>query len=264
MKLKLALFGVLFIAGIFFLNIHTEKENSLKFGMMSGWAPFMTINQQGLFEGFDVDVAEEIAKRLGQKSQILDMGSLAPLFVALQTNKIDMILSGLDITNERLKKLDMIPYCGENIEEYYLLFWQKIPENINNIADLKNYPDPVVVVEPGVSAEKLIDNYGFITKKQIAALPDRVLDVQYGKSLAMLLEPSVARSLMVKNTNLKALPVKLPQELQIFGMGIATKKDSALSKRIEDAIRAMKKDGTLEKLQAKWGLSEKAENNDEV
>jgi len=244
---------------LFFKPFGSSKKDecAITVGMMSGWAPFMTINQQGKFEGFDVDVANEVAKRLGKKCQITDVGSLSSLFVALEKGKVDMLFSGLDITTKRLTAMEMVPYTGQGFKEFYLLFWNKIPEGITSIQDLKNYPNATVIAEPGDSPEKYLAQFDFITKKSIGALADQLLDLQYGKSLALFREPQLAKRLCKKNPQLKALSVPLPVEWQAFGMGIALKKgNTKLNSQVQATIQAMKADGTLKALETKWQMNE--------
>ena len=132
----------------FYRSKGAKPDDSLVVGMMSGWAPFMTINNQGNFEGFDVDIAQAIAQKMGKKLVIKDLGSLAPTFIALDQGKIDMIMSGLDITQARLQKMTMIPYTGQDVRAFTFLFWQSIPAGINSIEDLAK-KGAVVCVEPG-------------------------------------------------------------------------------------------------------------------
>lgn len=261
MKVVVAIILSAFVLGglsFFPKNNSTAKEETLTIGMISGWAPFMITNKNGEFEGFDVDVAKEVAARLKKKLSILDMGALASLFVALDQNKIDLAFSGLDITEKRREQLNMIPYTGENTLEYVLLFHKQIPEGIKNIEDLRNFPGALVLTEPGVSVEKYLDSLGYLQKKQLASLAERLLDLQYGKSLAMIVEPSIARILMQKDPQLKSLGVPLSPHFQISGMGIAAKKENrALSETVLSVIATMKKDQTLSKLEEKWALKEK-------
>lgn len=262
-KIVGAIIAVTFI-GLFWFKPWKENNKSddtLVIGMMSGWAPFMSVNPQGKYEGFDVDIALELCARLRKNCQINDIGSLASLFIALETNKIDAVLSGLDITKARREKLSMVPYFGEGLMEYSLVFWQKIPDNVSTIADLKNLPRPIIVVEPGVGPEKYLDQFEFLEKKQIASLSDRLIDLQFGKSTAVYLEPKMAKMLMSKNPQLKALNVPLPREFQIDGMGIALKKaDKTLSDTIALAIDDMKRDGTIDKLASRWFVEDENVN----
>lgn len=234
-----------------------RPTDTLVVGMMSGWAPFMTINNSGDYVGFDVDTAQALATRMGKKLIIKDMGSLASLFVGLEQNKIDMAFSGLDITQSRLAKLAMIPYTGEAVKSFSLLFWDKIPATIRSVEDFKNFPDAVVCAEPGSAQEKYLNQFSFITKKPLAAVSDMMLDLRYGKSLAAILEPQVARSLQKKESAIQILSVPLPEEFVVYGMGIALKKDNAqLISTVAAAIQELKNDGSLKKLEQQWGLGE--------
>jgi len=246
----------LVLAGICITIRQTKKpDDTFTVGMMSGWAPFMTINTQGEFEGFDVDVAQEIAQRMGKKLEIQDLGSLASCFVALDQNKVDALFSGLDITQERVAKLSMIQYTGQDVKNFTLVFWNTIPENIKTLQDLRTITNCTVCAEPGSAQEKFLNQFDFITKKPLSSVIDMILDLKYGKSLAMILEPRVAARLQKQNPEMRLLDIPLPKEFQVFGMGIALKKNntelrSVISKIIED----IKQDGTLTKLEKKWNL----------
>ncbi len=246
---------VVALAGRLFFTTKQQNPNELIVGMMSGWAPFMSINAQGESEGFDVDVATQLAKRMGKKLVIKDLGSLATLLLALEQGKIDMIFSGLDITQNRLRQMAMVPYTGSAVTAYQLVFWQKVPTGITTINDLQKLGRPVICVEPGSSPEKFIDQFPFIDKKSLPSLAEMLMDVQYGKSLALFVEPQVAARLIKKNPALAQLTIPLPPAFQIYGMGIALKKNNqTLTNQVTTTIRAMRRDGTLKMLETRWQL----------
>ena len=64
-----------FIGGAIILTklLNKNDELTLIMGTMSGWPPYVTINEKGEYEGFDIDVAREIARRLNKKLSIKDM-----------------------------------------------------------------------------------------------------------------------------------------------------------------------------------------------
>ncbi len=248
----------LFIAGVYFTLCSTKKTDAvLTVGMMSGWAPFMTINAQGNYEGFDVDVAQELANRMGKGLEIQDLGSLAPCFLALEQNKVDMVLSGLDITEQRLAKLSMIQYTGQDVTTFELVFWNNIPATIKSIEDLRTMQDAVICAEAGSAQEKFLDQYTYITKKPMGSATDMLLDVKYGKSLAFIIEPRVAARFKKQESSIKTLPVPLPKEFRVYGEGIGiNKKRPELRAEVIALIAAMKTDGILAALEKKWGLGE--------
>lgn len=256
------LFGIIvsIILGCgFFVIMRTPRKGNcpLVIGMMSGWAPFMVVNDQGNFEGFDVDVAQELGKRLSQEIEIQDIGSLASLLLALEQGSIQCALSGLDITQNRMQKLRMIPYTGTAVTSFFLLFNNNVPQNITCMQDLQRLNSPVICVEPGSSQEKFLDQFPWITTKSLSKIEDMVLDVTYGKSFAMLVEPQVASRLMRKKVALAAQEIPIPKAFQTFGMGIALQKKSRdLAQRIEIAVQQMRSDGTLARLEKQWDLFE--------
>ncbi|KKQ32320.1 MAG: hypothetical protein US49_C0010G0020 [candidate division TM6 bacterium GW2011_GWF2_37_49] len=244
-----------FFAVNYFVFKPAENNNDvLVVGMMSGWAPFMTVNQNGEFEGFDVDVAQKIADKLGKQLVIKDFGSLSTLLVAMQQNKIDFVMSGLDITTSRLAIMDMVPYTGQAVRSFYLLFWNQLPASVSSIQDLQQIVDPVVCVEPGSAQAKYLDQFKFIQSKSLSKIEDMILDVKYGKSLAMIVEPRVAERFIRSNPDLKKLELPLPADFQTFGMGIGFAKNSALTKKVATLIQNLRSDGTLATLERKWEL----------
>lgn len=255
-SLKLAITVALCIfVGMIVVRTHKtmHPSDTLIVGMMSGWAPFMTINHNTEYEGFDVDVAKELAQRLGKKLVIKDMGTLATLFIALERNKIDIVMSGLDITKARTTAYDMIRYTGQNITSYALLFWKEIPSAIRSLDDLKKIPH-IICSEPGSAQEKFLDGYPFIQQKSLNKLDDMILDVRYGRSTAAIMEPCMALRFAQQIPELKMLPIKLPQDFQTLGIGIALKKGNPLQSKLSTAINAMRNDGTLAALEHRYGL----------
>ena len=88
----------------------SRDESQLIVGIAAGYAPFVSINQAGEYEGFDIDIAHALAEQLGKKLVLKDLGSMTSLFMALDQNKIDLIAWGLSITSQRLEKVAMIHY----------------------------------------------------------------------------------------------------------------------------------------------------------
>ncbi len=71
-------------------------------GSLSANPPWQFKNEKGEFEGFEVEMVKEIAKRLNLTPEFSDMGFQA-LFAATSSGRIDMAISSITITPERLK-----------------------------------------------------------------------------------------------------------------------------------------------------------------
>ena len=72
----------------------------LVIGTEPEFPPFESKDENGNYVGFDMDMARELAKDLGVKLRIEEM-SWDSLPAALSTGKIDLIVSGMTITEER-------------------------------------------------------------------------------------------------------------------------------------------------------------------
>ncbi len=253
-RILIALFSIVIVAaaGFTWYRSQSTQEDTLTVGMLSGYPPFMTINAAGEFEGFDVDVAREIAQKLNKKLVIKDM-SLASLLLALQQNKLDLVLSGLGMTGARLEKMNMIHYCGNPRKTGYLVFWQKAPSTIKTIEDLKQFPDAVICVEPGSWQEDFLVEYPFLSLKNMSAMSDIVMDLKFGQSFAAFLDPDIVPSLQAKSPELKVVEIPLNEKYQSAGNGIAINKNNQiLTADIARIVNDLKKDNTLKRLENRW------------
>ena len=81
-----------------------RARRTLNVGAYPTNPPFETKLADGSFEGFEVDVVNEAAKRAGFKTNIADYGFQA-LFAAIASKRIDVAISTITITPERLKSV---------------------------------------------------------------------------------------------------------------------------------------------------------------
>nr|6Y16_A Chain A, Amino acid ABC transporter, periplasmic amino acid-binding protein,Amino acid ABC transporter, periplasmic amino acid-binding protein [Thermotoga maritima MSB8]6Y16_B Chain B, Amino acid ABC transporter, periplasmic amino acid-binding protein,Amino acid ABC transporter, periplasmic amino acid-binding protein [Thermotoga maritima MSB8] len=79
-----------------------KSRGYLLVGLSADFPPFEFVDENGNIVGFDVDLAKEIARRLGVELKIVDM-TFDGLIPSLLTKKIDVIISGMTITEERKK-----------------------------------------------------------------------------------------------------------------------------------------------------------------
>lgn len=232
----------------------TERDsNTLVIGTATAYAPFVSINPQGEYEGFDIDVANALTKQMGKKLVLKDLGSMTSLFTALNQGSIDAIIWGLSITQDRLKKVAMVHYQGEDTNSYPLIFWGKIPAGINSIADMKG---KTVCVEPSSSQDSALNKYPEINKLYVEKVDDALLNIQYEKADAAFVEPAIAKKFQNKYPEIKILDIPLAKEDQVQGVGIVIKQDNAAQiKEIQDAVEALKKSGVISELEQKWGIA---------
>jgi arginine transport system substrate-binding protein len=255
-KYLIVLMSVLAITGVVFMNLfptnETSSEETLTIGLQAGYPPFEFKNAEGGIVGFDIDVGEKIAAKLGKKLVIKDMEFDGEI-ISLKQGKIDLILSGMNITPSREKEILMVPYHGDTATSLSLIFWKTIPEGVNSIEDLMKFQNSTVSVGSGTIPESYIKNYPSIQSKSFEGALACLMDVKYGKSVANLVETDVAEYLQLKHPEVKVLNVPLAQDANIAGFGIGINKNNQiLFEQVKVAIQELKASGELKQLEDKW------------
>ena len=67
------------------------------------WAPWTYHDEEDDLVGFDVEVAQRVAEKLGVKATFVE-GEFDGLLAGLETGRYDMIANGVEITEERSEK----------------------------------------------------------------------------------------------------------------------------------------------------------------
>lgn len=235
----------------------TTIAEELVVGTTSGYAPYVSINAEGEYEGFDIDIAKALADKLGRRLVIKDFGSMPALILAIKQNKADALIWSISITQERQKQMAMVYYQGEKVTSLPLLFWEEIPNNIKGLEDMANNPNAVISVEAGSFQENVLLSVPGLNLKQVDKVSDAILELKYGKSQAALIDNSLKSIYMEKFPKLKSLTISLPESKQSMGNGICLNSNNIdLIAAIQKAVNELFSDGTIANLETKWKLKE--------
>ncbi len=238
---------------LFFGSLAAEETFTV--GTTSGYAPYVSLDSKGEYEGFDIDLAKLVAEKLNKKLVIKDMGSMPSLMIGLKQKKVDAVIWAVSITEERQKQMEMIYYQGEKITTMPLLFWGKIPENIKGPEDLKNDPKKIVCVEAGTYQEQVMNTYPGLTLKNVDKITDALIEIKFGKSLAVAIDNSLVSFVKQQNPEAKVLYFPLPSSQQSLGNGICISKDNqVLIAEVKKAVEELTKEGKVQDLEKKWNM----------
>jgi arginine transport system substrate-binding protein len=244
------MFGIIILKN--FQTIEKPSHEILVIGLQSGYPPFEFIDPSGKIDGFDVDLANILAEKLQKTLVIKDM-EFEGQILSLKQGKIDLILSGMNITPDRLKEILLVPYHGDDMEAFSLIFWNEIPEGVKSIEDIALLSHSAISVQSGAVSETYMNHYPNIPVKSFQGALGPLMDVKYGKSTANLVEKDVAEYLKKQHPEIKILNVPVPKEEAILGFGIGIKKENqALFQQIQMIIQELKASGELKQLDDKW------------
>ena len=206
--------------------------------------PWENKTENGTFEGFEVDIANEIAKRMGTTAEIQGMDFKA-LFVASASGRVDVVISSLTITNERLESQAFTqPYVVGA-----LAVGVKEGSDIKSVEDLKGKTVGSVATSfPEKWLQERAEEIGYASYKSYDTTANMLTDLQNGRIDAVVND---VVGLRYAFTQMKGLTVGAEIVTgEKFAMMMPKSSDKI--EKINDIISEMKKDGTMAKLYEKW------------
>lgn len=229
-----------------------SSPDALVVGLQSGYPPFEWMDESGKIIGYDLDIANLLAKKLGKSLVVKDMEFEGEI-LSLKQGKIDLIISGMNITPSRLKEILMVPYHGEEAKSLSLIFWNEVPEGVKSLEDLVKLPNSTVSVQAGAISDEYLRQYAMLSVRSFDGALAPLMDVKYGKSIANLVESDVAEYLNSQHPEIKILSIPLAAKDSILGFGIGIRKENPdLFIQVQQFIEELKESGQLKQLEDKW------------
>ena len=199
-------------------------------------------------DGFDVDIAKEVAKRLGVKAEFVAQ-EFSGMIAGLKAEKFDMVISQMTITEERKKQLDFSdPYITNNVKVI-------VREDNNTIKSVNDFKGKNIGVGLGTNDEtylrtELLPKVGQFNIMTYNDVITSLKDLDAGRIDATINSMYALRPL-VENNSFKIKAVGDP--IKSDKAGIATRKGNEdLIKELNSILADMKKDGTYNKIFVKW------------
>jgi polar amino acid transport system substrate-binding protein len=238
----------------------TSVPNPIVYCVDTTYPPAESI-VNGKAAGYDIDIANAVAKQLGSTAQIKTTG-FTVIIPALLHKKCSAIISSMTITAERAKQVHFTPYITVGA---FLMVKKSNPFHITDLASLSGHSAAVEASTTelaGLQAEnKILQKQGKpqITIKDYPADTSAAAAIQAGKVTAYFADaPPVLY--YIRTTHGKFVQTT-GKQLETAPEGIATRKGDPLGARIASAIDALYTSGKMKTILAKWQASQFALKN---
>ncbi len=221
------------------------KKNVLKIGMTE-YAPMNFKDDEGNWTGFDTEFALKAAKELGYDDVEFIIINWDNKINELESGAIDCIWNGMTITDEIESRADVTKPYAKNAQ---VVVVNKVLKDTYTADLLKTL---TIAVENGGAAADILDEME-IEYNPVTTQIDALNEVLAGASQACLIDLTMANNMLTGDGSYANLVVaeKLAEE----EYGIAFKKDSELTAKMNDVIAKFKEDGTLEALGKKYDVA---------
>src|SRR5579859_639918 len=217
----------------------------LRTGVDGTFAPHAMPNLSGGIQGFNVDLANEIAKRLGRKIEI-EATQFSGLVPGMQAGTYDFIAAPVTVTKERAE--NMLFTEGYLNTDFQFVVRKDAPE----ITRLEDFKGKVITVNKGSAYDswgrELAEKIGW-TIESFGTNTDAVQAVISGRAFANV-AGNTASAWAAKNN-----PAIKLSYLYSTGLVWATpvRKDKVeFRNQLDVVIECMKRDGTLARMHEKW------------
>jgi cystine transport system substrate-binding protein len=220
-----------------------KASGKLTIGTEGTYAPFTFHDKDGKLTGFDVDIAVEVSKRLGVEPEFIET-PWDGIIAGLDAKRFDTIFNEVTITDERKAKYD---FSDSYIVSKAVLLVHEDNNEIKKLADLKGKK----------SAQSLTSNLTEIAKQNGAEIVgtegfNQAIDLLLSKRVDATINDGLSYlDLKKQKPDVKIKVVDETTEAS-HSAALFRKGNDDLVKAVNDALAAMKSDGTYLKISEKY------------
>ena len=229
-----------------------QKEESKKIvvGLDDSFPPMGFKDEKNEIVGFDIDLAKEVAKRLGREVEFksIDWNSKE---AELKSGRVDILWNGLDITDKRKENMLFSEPYMDNRQIVFVAKNGKL--SVAGEADLAG---KTIGTQSGGTTEEYFENKPELkaSMKEVKYYPDYInafMDLENGRLDAVVGDEIIGRYYISKHPDeIQAIDTVIGTVSQF---GIAFRKDDQkLRDEVQKVFDEMKADGTVAKISEKW------------
>jgi octopine/nopaline transport system substrate-binding protein len=254
-------------------DAQTKDWKTIRIGTEGAYAPWNYSEAGGKLAGFEIDLANELCKRMKAECTIVaqDWDGIIP---ALQASKYDAIMAAMNITDKRLETINFSDVYAAAPASFAVL-------KSSPLAKMPGSGEVYPLATKGAEAQKAIDamkpmlkgkvvgaqvsttNLAFVEKyykdqvdiRSYKTTEQHDLDLAAGRIDAAFAAITYWNDVISKPEGKDIMIVGPGFSGEVLGRGVAAglrKEDKELKTKFDDAIKAALADGTIKALSIKW------------
>ena len=222
-------------------------DETLVVGTSADYEPFEYVGEDGEFTGFDIELMEEIADRMGRELEWQDI-AFDGLIGALQTDKIDAIIAAMSATPEREEQVDFTdPYF---IGADAIIVAEGSDISISKNEDMAGH---TVGVQSGTIQEEWIAENIEAEVSRYERAEQAIMDLQAGRIDVVAMDYYAAQSFIDQG----GIELALQTEFSGEHMAVAVKEgNTELREEFDQIIDELQAEGFIEDLAMKYLVEE--------
>lgn len=224
-----------------------KEQGHFVLGLDDSFPPMGFRGEEGDIVGFDIDLAKEVAQRMGVELKLRPV-DWDGVILSLNKGDIDMIWNGMTITESRQEKIDFSqPYLANR-----QIIIISADSDMTSKADLAG---KTVGVQMGSSSENAISGEpevkeSFGKMKKFADNVVALMDLKAGRVDAVVVDEIMGRYYIAKKPgDYKVMNEDFGREE--YGIGFR-REDDEFRKRVDEILNEMREDGTTADISTEW------------
>ncbi len=230
-----------------------QEKGEITVAMEGTWAPWTYHDENDKLVGYDVEVAQRIAQKLGVEAKFVE-GEWDGLFAGMDAERYDIVVNGVEITQERADKYDFTdPYAYIRTA----LIVKGDNEDIKSFEDLKGKTTANTISS---TYALLAESYG-ATATGVDDLNQTIELVQAGRVDATLNAEVTYYDYLKAHPDADLKVAALTDEASLVAIPVRKGEDAAsLREAVNKAIGELREEGVLSELSEKYFGSDISQN----
>ena len=222
-----------------------KDKGELTIAMEGNWSPWTYHDEDDQLVGFDVDVGRYIAEYLGVEPKFVE-GEWDGLFAGMDSKRYDLVINGVDVTEDRSEKYDFTdPYAYIRTA----LVVRADNEDITSFEDLEGKTTSNSI---GSTYMELAEQYG-ATCEGVDSLGETMQMVESGRVDATLNAEVSVLDYFNQRPDAELKVVAYTEQANLVAIPMRKGEETAsMLEAVNEAIAAMREDGTLTELSEKY------------
>lgn len=218
---------------------------------MTLFAPMDYMDENGELTGFEVEFGNAVCEKLGLTPNYIEINWDAKE-TELSSKNIDCIWNGMTITDERKANMSIsTPYLGN--KQVMVAKADKAEAYITDVTGAK------IVAELGSAGEELATENEFFANAEftgVDSMAKALMEVKAGTADIAIVDYVTSIGSIGEGTDYADFVVVEAEDFAAEEYGIAFRKGSDLTEKVNEAIAELAADGTLATIAAKYKLED--------
>ncbi len=227
-------------------DFETVAEDGKVIVGITDFAPMDYKDDNGEWTGFDAELARQVFAKLDLEVEFIEI-DWDNKILELDGGSIDCVWNGMTLSDEVLK--------GMQCTDPYVVNAQVIvttPENKLGDA-VEDYADLAYSVEAGSAGESTAKNNGYANVTAVSTQANALMEVASGSADACIIDLTMANAMTGEGTSYANLTKVLELDREEYGIGF--RKGSDLCTKVNEILKAMKADGSMQALADEYELT---------